>query len=62
MVRINGKIACNIAPIPPIKSRLLIGGIGAILHAIFPFILTTIASDTINDLHKMNVNRLNSDD
>ena len=42
--------------------RLLIGGIGAILHAIFPFILTTIASDTINDLHKMNVNRLNSDD
>ena len=42
--------------------RLLIGGIGAILHAIFPFILTTIASDTINDLHKMNINRLNSDD
>ena len=42
--------------------RLLIGGIGAILHAIFPFILTTIASDTINDLHKMNTNRLNSDD
>ena len=44
------------------RFRLLIGGIGAILHAIFPFILTTIASDTINDLHKMNVNRLNSDD
>ena len=42
--------------------RLLIGGIGAILHAIFPFILTTIASDTINDLHKMNINRLSSDD
>ena len=42
--------------------RLLIGGIGAILHAIFPFILTSIASDTINDLHKMNVNRLNSED
>ena len=42
--------------------RLLIGGIGAILHAIFPFILTSIASDTINDLHKMNINRLNSDD
>tara|TARA_B100001248_G_scaffold184850_1_gene140977 strand:+ start:230 stop:448 length:219 start_codon:yes stop_codon:yes gene_type:complete len=42
--------------------RLLIGGIGAILHAIFPFILTSIASDTINDLHKMNIDRLNSDD
>ena len=42
--------------------RLLIGGIGAILHAIFPFILTSIASDTINDLHKMNINRLNPDD
>ena len=42
--------------------RLLICCIGAILHAIFPFILTTIASDTINDLHKMNTNRLNSDD
>ena len=42
--------------------RPLIGGIGAILHAIFPFILTSIASDTINDLHKMNINRLNSDD
>ena len=42
--------------------RLLIGGIGAILHAIFPFILTSIASDTVNDLHKMNTNRLNSDD
>ena len=42
--------------------RHLIGGIGAILHAIFPFILTSIASDTINDLHKMNINRLNSDD
>ena len=42
--------------------RLLIGGIGAILHAIFPFILTSIASDTINDLHKMNVDRLNSED
>ena len=42
--------------------RLLIGGIGAILHAIFPFIHTSIASDTINDLHKLNINRLNSDD
>ena len=42
--------------------RLLIAGIGAILHAIFPFILTSIASDTINDLHKMNIDRLNSDD
>ena len=42
--------------------RLLIGGIGAILHAIFPFILTTIASDTINDLHKMKINRLDRDD
>ena len=42
--------------------RLLLGVIGAILHAIFPFILTTIASDTIDDLHKMNINRLNSED
>ena len=42
--------------------RLLIGGIGAILHAIFPFILTSIASDTSDELHKMNINRLNSDD
>lgn len=42
--------------------RLLIAGIGTILHAVFPFIFTTIASDTINDLHKMNINRLNSDD
>ena len=41
--------------------RLLIGGIGAIFHAIFPFILTSIASDTINDLHKMNTKRLNKD-
>ena len=42
--------------------RLLLGGVGALIHAIFPFILTTIASDTINDLHKMNINRLNSGD
>ena len=35
--------------------RLLIGGIGAILHAIFPFILTSIASDTINDLSLIHI-------
>ena len=41
--------------------RLLIGGIGAIIHAIFPFILTSVASDTVKDLHKMNTKRLNKD-
>ena len=41
--------------------RLLIGGLAAIIHAIFPFILTSVASDTVNDLHKMNAKKLNKD-
>ena len=41
--------------------RLLIGGLAAIIHAIFPFILTSLASDTVKDLHKMNTKRLNKD-
>ena len=42
--------------------RLIVGGVGAIIHAIFPFILTTIASDTVNDLHKMEINKFNKGD
>jgi len=42
--------------------RLIVGGLGAIIHAIFPFILTTIASDTVNDLHKMEINKFNKGD
>ena len=42
--------------------RLIIGGIGAVIHAIFPFILTTIASGTVNDLHKMEINKFNKGD
>tara|TARA_X000000950_G_C13709704_1_gene575669 strand:+ start:151 stop:369 length:219 start_codon:yes stop_codon:yes gene_type:complete len=41
--------------------RLLIGGLAAIIHAIFPFILTSLASDTVNDLHKINAKKLNKD-
>ena len=41
--------------------RLLIGGLAAIIHAIFPFIFTSVASDTVNDLHKMNAKKLNKD-
>ena len=41
--------------------RLLIGGLAAIIHAIFPFILTSLASDTVNDLHKINAKKLNKE-
>ena len=40
---------------------ILIGVFAVIIHAIIHFILTSVASDTVKDLHKMNTKRLNKD-
>ena len=41
--------------------RMIIGGIGAIIHAIFPFLFDTVGSSTVNKLYKKNINPLNRD-
>ena len=40
--------------------RMIIGGIGAIIHAIFHFLFDTVGSSTVNG-HKKNINPLNRD-
>lgn len=41
--------------------RMIIGGLGAIIHAIFPFLFDTVGSGTVNELHKKNINPFNRD-